>query len=124
MTSEESIRISLPCSLHPAACAQVTTKTSLPQFKFNHFSVNRRFRDFDWLHAQLGLKFPGAIVPPLPEKHAAQAADAETRGVDIRIDRETHAHTHLHAHAHTRTHVRTLAHARTHAVTHTRTRTH
>ena len=47
---------------------EVTTKTSLPQYAFGQFSVTRRFRDFDWLHAQLSHKYPGVIVPPLPEK--------------------------------------------------------
>ena len=50
---------------------EVTTKTSLPQYKFGQFSVTRRFRDFDWLHAQLSHKYPGVIVPPLPEKQSA-----------------------------------------------------
>ena len=53
---------------------EVTTTTSLPQYPAGRFSVTRRFRDFDWLHTQLCLKFPGAIVPPLPEKHSAQVA--------------------------------------------------
>merc|ERR1740139_1059777 len=49
---------------------EVTTKTSLPQYKFGQFSVTRRFRDFDWVHAQLSAKYPGVIVPPLPEKQS------------------------------------------------------
>ena len=60
---------------------EVTTKTSLPQYAFGQFSVTRRFRDFDWLHAELCLKFPGAIVPPLPEKHAAQVSTMKVTGV-------------------------------------------
>jgi len=60
---------------------EVTTKTSLPQYAFGQFSVTRRFRDFDWLHAQLTNKFPGAIVPPLPEKHAAQVSTLKVTGV-------------------------------------------
>ena len=59
----------------------VTTKTSLPQFQFGQFSVTRRFRDFDWLHAQLGAKYPGAIVPPLPEKHATQVQTMKVSGI-------------------------------------------
>ena len=68
---------------NPAKCGEgysayftyeVTTKTSLPQYQFGQFSVTRRFRDFDWLHGQLCLKFPGAIVPPLPEKQATSVA--------------------------------------------------
>jgi sorting nexin-1/2 len=53
---------------------EVRTKTSLPQYVNSEFAVTRRFRDFDWLHTQLVATFPGAIVPPLPEKHAAQVA--------------------------------------------------
>ena len=60
---------------------EVTTKTSLPQYAFGQFSVTRRFRDFDWLHAQLCLKFPGAIVPPLPEKHSTQVATYKVTAV-------------------------------------------
>ena len=60
---------------------EVTTKTSLPQYAFGQFSVTRRFRDFDWLHAQLVAKFPGAIVPPLPEKHSAQVATLKVTAV-------------------------------------------
>jgi len=60
---------------------EVTTKTSLPQYTFGQFSVTRRFRDFDWLHTQLALKFPGAIVPPLPEKHSAQVATLKVTAV-------------------------------------------
>ena len=59
---------------------EVTTKTSLPQYAFGQFAVTRRFRDFDWLHAQLVAKFPGAIVPPLPEKHAAQVSTLKVTG--------------------------------------------
>jgi sorting nexin-1/2 len=59
---------------------EVTTRTSLPQYKFGQFSVTRRFRDFDWLHAQLAIKFPGAIVPPLPEKHSAQTTTLKAVG--------------------------------------------
>eukprot|EP00744_Colponema_vietnamica_P005995 GILI01008733.1.p1 GENE.GILI01008733.1~~GILI01008733.1.p1 ORF type:complete len:550 (-),score=211.34 GILI01008733.1:223-1770(-) len=32
------------------------------------FSVVRRFKDFEWLQAELTEKFPGVFVPPLPEK--------------------------------------------------------
>lgn len=60
---------------------EVTTKTSLPQFAFGQFTVTRRFRDFDWLHLQLCTKFPGAIVPPLPDKHAAQVSTMKVTGV-------------------------------------------
>jgi len=60
---------------------EVTTKTSLPQYAHGQFVVTRRFRDFDWLHNQLVSKYPGAIVPPLPEKHAAQVSTMKVTGV-------------------------------------------
>ena len=59
----------------------VTTRTSLPQYQFGQFSVTRRFRDFDWLHSQLGSKYPGAIVPPLPEKHSTQVSTMKVSGI-------------------------------------------
>jgi len=58
----------------------VKTKTSLPQYKDGEFTVTRRFRDFDWLHTQLVTNFPGAIVPPLPEKHTAQVSTYKVTG--------------------------------------------
>jgi len=60
---------------------EVTTKTSLPQYKFGQFSVTRRFRDFDWLHAQLSNKYLGVIVPPLPEKQSATVQTMRVSGV-------------------------------------------
>ena len=59
----------------------MTTRTSLPAYQFGQFSVTRRFRDFDWLHAQLGAKYPGAIVPPLPEKHSTQVQTMKVSGI-------------------------------------------
>lgn len=60
---------------------EVATRTSLPQYAYGQFSVTRRFRDFDWVHASLVQKFPGAIVPPLPEKHSAQVSTLKMTGV-------------------------------------------
>lgn len=60
---------------------EVTTKTSLPQYKFGQFSVTRRFRDFDWVHGQLTAKYPGVIVPPLPEKQSATVQTMRVSGV-------------------------------------------
>ena len=50
---------------------EVTTKTSLPQYKFGQFSVTRRFRDFDWVHSSACL--PACLiwharVPPSPQR--------------------------------------------------------
>lgn len=38
--------------------------SSYPQ----EFSVNRRFKDFEWLHNSLTLHCPGVLIPPLPKK--------------------------------------------------------
>ena len=38
--------------------------------EFNYeFKVNRRFSDFEWLYQTLITKFPGYIIPELPEKN-------------------------------------------------------
>ena len=37
---------------------EVTTKTSLPQYKFGQFSVTRRFRDFDWVRSLWHARVP------------------------------------------------------------------
>ena len=60
---------------------EVRTETTISQFPFNAQTVTRRFRDFDWLHTQMSLKFPGAIVPPLPEKHSTQVATYKVTAV-------------------------------------------
>lgn len=50
---------------------RVNTKTTLPQYRYGAFTVTRRYRDFDWLFQQFCEKWPGIIVPPLPEKAIA-----------------------------------------------------
>ncbi|DBA00233.1 TPA: hypothetical protein N0F65_007877 [Lagenidium giganteum] len=47
---------------------KITTTTSRPQFTKSSFTVIRRYSDFVWLHGNLSAKYPGVIVPPLPEK--------------------------------------------------------
>ncbi|KAJ3319879.1 Vacuolar protein sorting-associated protein 5 [Boothiomyces sp. JEL0866] len=47
---------------------RVTTATSDPKYKNFEFSVMRRFSDFFWLYNQLISKYPGIIIPPIPEK--------------------------------------------------------
>eukprot|EP00842_Homolaphlyctis_polyrhiza_P005729 jgi/Hompol1/6157/HPOL_002194-RA len=49
---------------------KIKTKTTSPEYRNAEFIVVRRFRDFLWLYNQLLGKYPGAIVPPIPEKHA------------------------------------------------------
>ena len=33
-------------------------------------SVYRRYRDFEWLHQALRLRFPACVIPPIPPKNA------------------------------------------------------
>ena len=79
-----SITVLNPCKVGDGISAyytyEVTTRTTLPQFKFGQFNVMRRFRDFDWLASQLAQKFPGAIVPPLPDKQVAQTQTMRVSG--------------------------------------------
>ncbi|KAJ3416832.1 Vacuolar protein sorting-associated protein 5 [Chytridiales sp. JEL 0842] len=49
---------------------KVHTKTNNPAYRNPEFSVNRRYRDFLWLYNQLVDRYPGAIIPPIPEKLA------------------------------------------------------
>mmetsp|Transcript_25646 Transcript_25646/g.59177 ORF Transcript_25646/g.59177 Transcript_25646/m.59177 type:complete len:411 (-) Transcript_25646:389-1621(-) len=42
-----------------------------------NFSVLRRYSDFAWLHDSLLKEFPGAVVPPLPEKQAVARFNPE-----------------------------------------------
>lgn len=55
---------------------RVKTKTSLPFFRRNSFSVSRRFSDFRGLRDKLAEKHvnSGRIVPPAPEKDAVGTA--------------------------------------------------
>ncbi|TPX36655.1 hypothetical protein SmJEL517_g01340 [Synchytrium microbalum] len=45
-------------------------KTDSPSFRNKNVSVVRRYRDFLWLYTQLLTKYPGIVVPPVPEKAA------------------------------------------------------
>ncbi|KAK9497297.1 hypothetical protein O3M35_004641 [Rhynocoris fuscipes] len=49
---------------------KVDTKTNIPLFKKNSFTVHRRFSDFLGLHDKLNDKYlrTGRIIPPAPEK--------------------------------------------------------
>lgn len=50
---------------------KVNTKTNMPLFRKNQFSVMRRFSDFLGLHEKLVEKYlrAGRIIPPAPEKN-------------------------------------------------------
>jgi sorting nexin-1/2 len=54
--------------------SSVNTLASLPH-KEAH--VSRRYSDFAWLSDRLSERFPGTILPPLPEKRAVGNTDAE-----------------------------------------------
>lgn len=47
---------------------KVNTMTNRGDMRGGPFSVIRRFNDFKGLHGSLAEEFPGAIIPPLPEK--------------------------------------------------------
>lgn len=55
---------------------RVATKTNMPFFRRNSFSVSRRFSDFRGLRDKLAVKHlnSGRIVPPAPEKDAVGTA--------------------------------------------------
>jgi len=43
----------------------------------NYQEISRRYSDFEWLVAQLINKYPGCIIPPLPEKNPLAKIDKE-----------------------------------------------
>eukprot|EP00164_Ancoracysta_twista_P004810 GFYU01006530.1.p1 GENE.GFYU01006530.1~~GFYU01006530.1.p1 ORF type:complete len:434 (-),score=165.52 GFYU01006530.1:176-1477(-) len=55
-------------TMHAYISYKVTTQTTLQYFNHSQFHVVRRYRDFVWLHTQLGESYPGVIIPPIPEK--------------------------------------------------------
>ncbi len=52
-------------------------QAAVPNFPFQNASVIRRYSDFHWLFNQLSVEYPGAIVPPIPEKQAVSRFNAE-----------------------------------------------
>ena len=49
----------------------------LPNFPFQTAAVIRRYSDFVWLTTMLHNEYPGAILPPLPEKQAVSRFSPE-----------------------------------------------
>jgi len=47
---------------------KISTETIRKVFNGTSFTVLRRFSDFTWLHDQLEMQVPGAIIPSLPQK--------------------------------------------------------
>ncbi|RKO90921.1 Phox homologous domain-containing protein, partial [Blyttiomyces helicus] len=45
-------------------------KTNSERYRNFDSTVSRRFRDFLWLYQQLVARYPGVVIPPVPEKHA------------------------------------------------------
>ena len=56
---------------------KVTAKSDKLGFDGGESIVLRRYNDFGWLGNELGKIFPGAIVPPLPEKQTVGNFDPE-----------------------------------------------
>lgn len=48
-------------------------QTSRADFRAPEITVTRRYRDFSWLASRLETEYPGAIIPPLPEKNVVRA---------------------------------------------------
>lgn len=46
----------------------IHAKTTLEQYKNKDMTVERRYKDFDWLKDALIAAYPACLVPPLPEK--------------------------------------------------------
>ena len=43
----------------------------------NYTEISRRYSDFEWLVGQLINRYPGCIIPPLPEKNPLTKIDKE-----------------------------------------------
>ncbi|KAG9122842.1 Vacuolar protein sorting-associated protein 5 [Ceratobasidium sp. 392] len=54
--------------INPYIVYTVSTKTTSPLYRKQHFSVLRRYSDFLWLFETLSLNKPGVFIPPVPEK--------------------------------------------------------
>lgn len=65
----------------------VVTRTTLPYFRRQSMSVNRRFSDFLGLHSKLSMKHGpvGRIVPPPPAKSAFGTAKVKMTNNDINL---------------------------------------
>lgn len=46
-------------------------------FETGPYNVVRRYSDFSWLSSELAKEFPGAIIPPLPDKQAVGRFSSE-----------------------------------------------
>lgn len=79
-TSQISIMVSDPQKIGEGMASymvySVTTRTTLPYFRRQSMSVNRRFSDFLGLHSKLLMKHAhsGRIIPPPPAKSAVGTA--------------------------------------------------
>lgn len=79
-TSQISIMVSDPQKIGEGMGSymvySVTTRTTLPFFRRQSMSVNRRFSDFLGLHSKLSMKHShsGRIIPPPPAKSAVGTA--------------------------------------------------
>ena len=62
----EPIKVGDTLSAH--VTYKVKTITDSVEYRNKEVTVNRRFRDFLWLYNNLVNKYPGLIIPPVPEK--------------------------------------------------------
>ena len=90
ISSTPTIRTLLPLSITGIESEEdevfkVTTKVFSSSVRV--FVVQRRYSDFEWLHAQLSSAFAGVIIPPLPEKSyigrfSAEFVESRQRGLE------------------------------------------
>lgn len=48
-----------------------------PAFPPGYFLCERRYSDFNWLREELGLSYPGCIIPPIPDKQMLGTLDTQ-----------------------------------------------
>ncbi|OIW24084.1 hypothetical protein CONLIGDRAFT_657605 [Coniochaeta ligniaria NRRL 30616] len=61
----------------------ITTHTTFPSFQKPTVTVRRRFTDFLFLYKSLYASFPGAAVPPLPDKQRMEYVRGDRFGADF-----------------------------------------
>ncbi|KAB5578535.1 hypothetical protein GE09DRAFT_554098 [Coniochaeta sp. 2T2.1] len=61
----------------------ITTNTTFPSFQKPTVTVRRRFTDFLFLYKSLYASFPGAAVPPLPDKQRMEYVRGDRFGSDF-----------------------------------------
>lgn len=92
-----NISVTDPTKTNNYISYKVTSGTTRDGFAGGSFTVDRRYNDFAWLTGQLSKEFPGAIVPPLPEKQSmgrfsSEFIDARRRALEKFLQRTATHH--------------------------------